>query len=61
LDTTGTYDFYMGGARISEGTLSAVVAAVPEPSTWAMMILGFCALGFMAFQRKSNGPALRLA
>jgi PEP-CTERM motif len=37
------------------------VAAVPEPSTWAMMILGFCGVGFMAYRRKQNGPALRLA
>jgi hypothetical protein len=34
--------------------------AVPEPSTWAMMILGFCGVGFMAYRRKQNGPALRL-
>jgi hypothetical protein len=37
------------------------VSVVPEPSTWAMMILGFCGLGFMAYRRKQNGPALRLA
>jgi PEP-CTERM motif len=35
----------------------AAVAAVPEPSTWAMMILGFAGLGFMAYRRKSK-PAL---
>jgi len=35
------------------------VAAVPEPSTWAMMILGFVGLGFMASRRKSSG-ALRI-
>lgn len=29
-------------------------SAVPEPSTWAMMILGFCGLGFMAFRRKNS-------
>jgi PEP-CTERM motif len=29
-------------------------AAVPEPSTWAMMILGFAGLGFMAYRRKSK-------
>ena len=41
---------------------SSVVAAVPEPSTWAMMILGFLGLGFMAYRRKQPGvPALRLA
>jgi hypothetical protein len=37
------------------------VAAVPEPSTWAMMLLGFCGVGFMTYRRKQNGPALRLA
>jgi hypothetical protein len=33
---------------------------VPEPSTWAMMILGFCGIGFLAYRRKSR-PAFRLA
>jgi hypothetical protein len=28
------------------------VSAIPEPSTWAMMILGFLGVGFMAFRRK---------
>jgi hypothetical protein len=37
------------------------ISAVPEPSTWAMMILGFCGIGFMAYRRKQNGPSLRLA
>jgi hypothetical protein len=35
--------------------------AVPEPSTWAMMILGFAGVGFMAYRRKQNGQQLRLA
>lgn len=30
------------------------VGAVPEPSTWAMMILGFAGVGFMAYRRKSK-------
>ncbi|WP_198030111.1 PEP-CTERM sorting domain-containing protein [Bradyrhizobium sp. Tv2a-2] len=29
-----------------------LASAVPEPSTWAMMILGFVGLGFMAYGRK---------
>jgi hypothetical protein len=37
------------------------VAAVPETSTWIMMMLGFCGLGFMAYRRKQNGPILRVA
>ena len=36
-------------------------SGVPEPSTWAMMILGFFGVGFMAYRRKQNGPALRIA
>ena len=35
-------------------TISEVASAVPEPSTWAMMILGFCGLGFMAYRRKDK-------
>jgi hypothetical protein len=29
------------------------VAAVPEMSSWAMMILGFCGVGFMAYRRNN--------
>ena len=37
------------------GNAGATMAgAVPEPSTWAMMILGFAGVGFMAYQRKNN-------
>ncbi|MBR0685315.1 PEP-CTERM sorting domain-containing protein [Bradyrhizobium manausense] len=34
-----------------------VLTAVPEPSTWAMMVLGFCGLGFMAYRRRNQVPA----
>jgi hypothetical protein len=40
--------------------MSGIASAVPEPSTWATMILGFFGLGFMAYRRKSNS-AMRLA
>jgi PEP-CTERM motif len=30
------------------------VAAVPEASTWAMMILGFFGVGFAAYRRKTK-------
>jgi hypothetical protein len=42
-------------------TEAASVTAVPEPSTWAMLLLGFAGIGFMAYRRKQNGPQLRLA
>ena len=37
---------------VAAGTL--VVAGVPEPATWAMMLLGFAGVGFMAYRRKNN-------
>lgn len=36
------------------------VGGVPEPATWAMMILGFIGVGFMAYRRKPGGN-LRIA
>jgi PEP-CTERM motif len=43
----------------SEG-IGNTISAVPEPSTWAMMILGFTGIGFMAYRRRSR-PALMAA
>jgi hypothetical protein len=31
------------------------MSSVPEPSTWAMMILGFLGVGFVAYRRKAQG------
>jgi hypothetical protein len=39
---------------------SVNISAVPESSTWAMMLLGFAGLGFMGYRRKSK-PALMVA
>jgi hypothetical protein len=36
----------------------AVTPAVPEPSTWAMLLLGFAGIGFMAYRRKSKPPLM---
>jgi PEP-CTERM motif len=33
-------------------------SSVPEPATWAMMMLGFAGLGYTAFRRNSKGRAL---
>jgi hypothetical protein len=52
--------FYDGtNWSLDEGKTSHLVltadfaATAPEPSTWAMMILGFMGVGFMAYRRKS--------
>lgn len=44
--------------RYDAGTFMA--SAVPEVSTWAMMILGFLGVGFLAYRRK-NTHSFRLA
>jgi hypothetical protein len=75
-DTNGTYSFDNAtnswlwtnpDPRNDNGSVQSVMyitadftAAVPEPSTWAMMILGFCGVGFLAYRRKQNGPAFRI-
>jgi hypothetical protein len=38
-----------------------LASAVPEPSTWAMMILGFAGVGLMAYRRRNRPEMLRLA
>ena len=61
-----TFDIIMtlNGVRGSDGPISdeifvKVGSGVPEPSTWAMMILGFAGIGFMAC-RRNRKPELRL-
>ena len=34
--------------------IGGVVEAVPEPSTWALMLLGFAGLGFVGYRTKSR-------
>jgi len=41
------------------GTLA--ITAVPEPSTWAMMILGFFGVGFLAYRRRNQSTAIQAA
>ena len=41
------------GADSFDANCHAIASAVPEPSTWAMLILGFVGIGFMAYRRTS--------
>lgn len=36
---------------------SGFASAVPEPATWAMMLMGFLGLGFMAYRRSNRDIA----
>ena len=46
-DRSGPYGPVIGEVSIS---------AVPEPATWAMMIVGFLGLGFLGYRKSSTGP-----
>lgn len=47
--TPSTYKWTWGSGANQNFTL-VIGAVVPEPSTWAMMLLGFAGLGFMGYQ-----------
>ena len=53
MDTTvadsGDFAAYFDGVSIA--------SSVPEPSTWAMMLLGFAGLGFYAYRRSGQKGA----
>ncbi len=58
-DTSATIQFSVFNQQWDVGLDAvSISSAVPEPSTWAMMILGFCGLGFMMYRRKQAGSAL---
>jgi PEP-CTERM motif len=38
-----------------------IAAAVPEPTTWAMMLLGFAGIGFTAYRKKRTAAQCRMA
>jgi hypothetical protein len=53
-----TYSSGAGTGVDVHGTMT--VAAVPEASTWAMLLVGFAGIGFVAYRRNS-GSTLRIA
>jgi hypothetical protein len=54
----GDYTLHLQGTRGRTATYSGTIsfAAVPEPATWAMMLMGFGAIGFA--MRRRRRPAL---
>lgn len=56
--TITAYGFASGPQSLSVfGQIGSGVPAVPEPTTWAMMLIGFCAIGF-SIRRKSRNQAI---
>ncbi len=55
-DTADIYGFRFGGSYIlASGTATGdVIGGIPEPTTWALMILGFGSAGAMLRRRRSS-------
>ena len=55
---SGVIAFDDGGnpadADYDDLVVSFTVSAVPEPATWAMMLLGFAGIGLLAYRRRSR-------
>jgi len=49
-----------GGISSTLNIYADVTAAVPEASTWAMMILGFFGVGFISYRRRATANSLDL-
>jgi hypothetical protein len=60
----GLYAFYnpknCGECQTEFPSFTSFSVAIPEPSTWAMMLIGFFGLGFVAYRRKA-GAMLEIA
>jgi hypothetical protein len=60
VNFTGAFDtVILGTGDTNALEIDNISSAVPEASTWAMMIFGFLGVGFLAYRRK--GTAFRLA
>lgn len=63
-DLTGpfsvTEEYTITSQANGSANLTATISAVPEPSTWAMLLIGFAGVGFTAYRGRSRSR-LRLA
>jgi hypothetical protein len=51
IDTQGAFN---AGIYLDDVDVELVTPGVPEPSTWAMMILGFAGIGAMTYRRRKQ-------
>jgi uncharacterized protein (TIGR03118 family) len=57
-DGTPNTLFFTDGINGEKDGLFGSITAVPEPSTWAMMLVGFGGLAFFAARRRRVAPAI---
>lgn len=61
LNSSGNDDDFFGFDDLTIGDVRQVTGAVPEPSTWAMLIIGFGAIGATLRRQTRDWARLRLA
>jgi PEP-CTERM motif len=54
--TAATFSLSAQGDDIKSFSATVIAQAVPEPSTWALMLLGFAGIGFMGYRRRKLIP-----
>jgi hypothetical protein len=52
---------FPGLSNLILGTTATTAPAVPEPATWAMMLVGFGSIGFAMRRRRTNKPVVTFA
>jgi hypothetical protein len=57
IKTDDEGDFSFGGALVSVSFRE--VSSIPEPSTWAMLLIGFAGIGLAAYRRKISVAMVR--
>ncbi|SHK61366.1 PEPxxWA-CTERM sorting domain-containing protein [Bradyrhizobium lablabi] len=62
VNDTFKFDFTLSGGDLGATSLKIesfvqIGSGVPEPSTWAMMILGFFGVGFIGYRRRNQSAA----
>lgn len=63
LIAAGNYTLFVNGKNTKTGSLGGTItiAAVPEPATWSMMIIGFGAVGFSLRRKRKTVLKAQLA
>ena len=51
----------MGPRSELDYQFAGINAAIPEPSTWAMLLVGFAGVGFAGYRRSQKGSAAIVA
>ena len=61
FDSTLAIDSLSLTTNTNSFEVTNIASAVPEVSTWAMLLLGFAGVGFMSYGRRARSASIRLA